>query len=56
MDQDQIKVQTFDLSDINAKAEYEKILNAHEKIKEEFAYMRDGTPKVTIWYAVTKDK
>ena len=34
---------------------YEYILNTYIKIKEEFAYMRDGTPKVTIWYAVEEE-
>jgi hypothetical protein len=51
----QIKVQTFNLNDLADKSIYEDILNRYEKIKEEFAYMKDGTPLVTIWYAEEED-
>jgi 3-deoxy-D-manno-octulosonate 8-phosphate phosphatase KdsC-like HAD superfamily phosphatase len=54
MDEDLIRVQTFDLGDMHQKAAYEDLRNKYEMIKEEFAYMRDGTPKVTLWYAVPK--
>lgn len=47
-----IKVETFNLNDIGDKMIYENILNSYEKINEVFAYMKDGTPKVTIWYAM----
>ena len=50
-----IKVETFNLDDLGDKAMYESILNKYEKIKEEFAYMKNGTPKVTIWYAVEEE-
>ena len=50
-----IKVETFNLNDLGDKSIYESILNKYEKIKEEFAYMKDGTPKVTVWYAVEEE-
>jgi hypothetical protein len=46
------KVAVFDLSNIQERAEYERILNKYEIIKTEFGYMRTGEPKVTIWYIV----
>jgi len=46
------RVSTFDLSNLQEKIEYERILNKYGIIKEEFAYMRDSTPKVTVWYVV----
>jgi len=46
------RVQTFDLSNIQEKSEYERILNKYEIIKTEFGFMRDGTPKVVVWYVV----
>lgn len=49
------KVRTFTLNDDAEREEYEYILNHYERLKEEFDYMRDGTPKVTIWYAVEND-
>jgi hypothetical protein len=52
MDNGTQKVQTFDLSSLTDKAEYERILNTHEVIKTEFGFMRDGTPKVVVWYFV----
>ena len=51
-----IKVETFILTDLSDKAIYEHILNTYEKIKEEFGFMRDGTPKVVIWYAVEEEE
>ena len=54
MEDDLIKVQTFVLSNLDEKTEYERLRNTYEMIHEEFAYMRDGTPKVTLWYAVPK--
>ena len=56
MEEDLIKVQTFVLTNIDEKVEYERLLNTYEKIKEEFGFMRDGTPKVVLWYAVPKDR
>lgn len=47
------KVQAFDLSNLSEKAEYERILNTYEVIKTEFGFMRDGTPKVVVWYFIT---
>jgi len=44
------KVDTFDLSNIREKSQYEFIMNNYPIIGTEFAYMKDGTPKVTIWY------
>ena len=46
------KVATFDLNNLQERVEYERILNKYAIIKEEFGYMRDGTPKVTVWYVV----
>jgi hypothetical protein len=47
---DEKKVEVFDLSNMMEKDRYEKIMNEHHVIREEFAYMRDGTAKVTVWY------
>jgi hypothetical protein len=44
------KVEVFDLSNMNDKMAYEKIINTYLVIREEFAYMRDGSAKVTVWY------
>ena len=52
---DERKVATFDLSNMQERSEYERILNTHSIIKEEFGYMRDGTPKVTVWYVVENE-
>ena len=49
------KVNTFDLNDPSDKEKYEYILNTYDVVKEEFDYMRDGTPKVTVWYIVSDD-
>lgn len=46
------KVATFDLSNIQERSEYERILNTYQVIKTEFGFMRDGTPKVVVWYIV----
>lgn len=48
-------VASFDLSEGNQKHAYESILNTYAVIRTEFAYMKDGTPKVTIWYLKPDD-
>lgn len=49
------QVEVFDLSSIGDKDAYEHILNTYVVIKEEFAYLRDGTAKVTVWYVKDED-
>ena len=49
------KVDSFDLSNLIDKAAYEAIINKYPTVKEEFSYMRDGTPKVTVWYISDED-
>lgn len=46
------KVEVFELSNLSEKTTYEKLLNKDSVtvIKEQFAYLKDGTPVITIWY------
>lgn len=51
MSSDKVRVESFDLTDLQQKSKYEQILNTYQKIREEFAYVgRNGIPTVTIWY------
>jgi hypothetical protein len=45
-------VEVLELNDLNDKMRYEELLNDESVIidKEQFAYMKDGTPKITVWY------
>jgi hypothetical protein len=55
MPQERQKVEVFDLTDLSQKVRYEEILNKYAVVKTEFAYMKDGTPKVTVWYVWVDD-
>jgi hypothetical protein len=46
------KIDVFELSDPADKKRYEELLNdvTAEIYGKEFAYMKDGTPKITVWY------
>lgn len=46
------KVDVFDLSNDSEKDAYEKLINKEgvEVTKTEFAYIRSGDPKVTVFY------
>jgi hypothetical protein len=46
------KVEVFELSDPKDKKRYEELLNDStvEVYDKEFGYMKDGTPKIVIWY------
>lgn len=52
---DQKKVEVFDLSNLNDKLAYEHVINTFQVLREEFAYMKDGTAKVTVWYVDDSD-
>jgi hypothetical protein len=55
MSQERQKVECFDLTDLSKKLRYEEILNRYAVVNTEFAYMKDGTPKVTVWYVWVDD-
>jgi len=55
MSQEKQQVECFELTDLSAKSRYEEIINKYAVVHEEFAYMRDGTPKVTVWYIFVDD-
>ena len=48
-------VGVFDLADLTDKLRYEEILNKYAVVNTEFAYQRDKTPLVTVWYIFTDD-
>lgn len=50
------KVETFDLSNLADKAIYEDIINRYEVVEQNFSYMKDGTPKITVWYVFDDDR
>ena len=51
------KVDVFDLSNASEKDAYEELINKEgvEVTKTEFAYVRAGDPKVTVFYQVEED-
>lgn len=46
------KVEVYELNEVRDKQAYTNLLNNTNVtiIKEEFAYMKDSTPKITVWY------
>lgn len=46
------KVEVFELNALQDKMRYEELLNDDDVIieKEQFTYLKDGTPKITVWY------
>lgn len=50
-----IKVEVLDLSDPAQIKRYENILNKYQITETQFGFMKDGTPKVVIYYAKDDD-
>ena len=44
------KVDVFELSDLPQKSKYEYIINNYHVVREEFAYMKNGEAKITVWW------
>jgi hypothetical protein len=48
------KVEVYELNEMRDRQQYTVLMNNPNVVivKEEFSYMKDGTPKITVWYEI----
>ena len=47
-----MKVEVFNLNDIEQKDLYEVILNKYPVVRDEFTYSKTGEAIITVWYLI----
>jgi len=47
-----MKIEVFNLNDIEQKDLYEVILNKYPIVRDEFTYSKAGEAIITVWYLV----